>query len=968
MALSTSITLTISDYDIKMSRSLKFYKNDALKLVFTINYWGIDNAHGVSQKTLMPLEALSAILFMETPGGTDSVEAGKVEGNVVTFYLDSEYTQNVGVSRMQIRLFDDDGCAITLPEFPFEIKENIYGADVKFSNVVLMDSDGNAIVTEDLNQIDVGDVFLYGVEPVDAVVLKEIRDLPLKEELELTDSLILQDDEGTKRGTLENIAEKISNETTVYLEEAINEFNNNANQQLENNQQSIDNFIEETQTQVDEVLSDANQINQKIAETNAQLLQKANKVDLEIERERINQLAKLESGSTTADAELIDIRIGNDGKTYTSAGDAVRSQFKNVANGVGINNGVLDPLKISGSKVGINKFNPHTITQGYQLNAETGELYDTNASGYVVSDYIPVVPSQDLTILKLQSDLQNYIINGCDRVVLYDENKNWLIGWKTLTTDTVIHHDEMAYLRFSYYKANDDGLEVALRLGIMVVDKNEFPPPYNKDSFIKYDVSLNNVNVEYSEKSSISEHSSTCDVAESSLSSEVSTVAYEVLRKNRTLHVFEQNNMCQTIDEELEVAHINAPLSSGLSYIAMRIHDIDKKSIEENYLVINYEHILGDTIDRFGVRATQGNWGTGYNHIGELKQGVNIVDLQSIIDNKPDEFVDTDLVHISLGVGNLTQDTEYKISARLLPKTMFIHNHVIAHQLLGFNQDDYYNKSEIDKKIGGGLTSDWESKVIATYGDSITAIGNGNGVNLGWQKYVCEYYNFSQHYGRGIGGQRLVWNSATWWANPDGTYNSREESGGTQPDGTTTHLGSFCSWDRITTMFSDEIKDSIDLIIVKGGTNDSVDSTTTNLQWIEGESLDTHWNNASENVMRGDYNINTFKGGIASTIMKLQARCPNAVIVFATPLSGRGTQGENGTMLVGDEYEKAQIIKEICAKFSVPVIDVFGTCGINPLNRTEYIADGVHPYSEKGKKMLSRAIIMGLKTILPKQE
>ena len=40
MALSTSITLTVSDYDMKMSRSLKFYKNDALKLIFTINYWG----------------------------------------------------------------------------------------------------------------------------------------------------------------------------------------------------------------------------------------------------------------------------------------------------------------------------------------------------------------------------------------------------------------------------------------------------------------------------------------------------------------------------------------------------------------------------------------------------------------------------------------------------------------------------------------------------------------------------------------------------------------------------------------------------------------------------------------------------------------------------------------------------------------------------------------------------------------
>lgn len=213
MALSTNITLTVSDYEIKLSRSLKFYKNDALKLIFTINYWGIDNANGIPQKVLMPLEALSAVLFMETPDGTDSVEAGAVDGNVVTFYLDSEYTQNVGVSRMQIRLFDDDGCAITLPEFPFEIRENIYGGtNVNFSNVVLMDNDGNAIVTEDLNQIDVGDVFLYGVEPTKPENLKEISDLELIEILDGTEDLIIQLSDGTtKRVKVSTLLNSLNN-------------------------------------------------------------------------------------------------------------------------------------------------------------------------------------------------------------------------------------------------------------------------------------------------------------------------------------------------------------------------------------------------------------------------------------------------------------------------------------------------------------------------------------------------------------------------------------------------------------------------------------------------------------------------------------------------------------------------------------------------------------------------------------
>ena len=154
---------------------------------------------------------------------------------------------------------------------------------------------------------------------------------------------------------------------------------------------------------------------------------------------RLDQIEALPDGSTTADAELVDIRVGYDGETYPSAGDAVRGQVEDLHNEI---DSYLDTI-IEYSK---NLFNISTINTGKYLSAQ-GEL-NSNAS-YNTSDYCKVTEGETYTAQRGTIYAVSRQVTSMNWVAGYDKNKNfvsgsWLANQSSYTVPTGV-----VYIRFT---------------------------------------------------------------------------------------------------------------------------------------------------------------------------------------------------------------------------------------------------------------------------------------------------------------------------------------------------------------------------------------------------------------------------------------------------------------------------------------------------------------------------------------
>ena len=185
---------------------------------------------------------------------------------------------------------------------------------------------------------------------------------------------------------------------------------------------------------------------------------------------RMSAFSKLEDGSTTGDAELVDARIAHNGKAWDTLGEHVRD----------INNRLTVDIEEHLGRVveSVNLFNKLVATEGIWLSPYGGQVEE--ADGYVVSDYIPF----DLDSTYRNTKDNDWFVLG---VTFYDKNKNrialasdvnayvtvkaaykeWHFGEAALTTHPPIANAR--YVRFSFNMSKEN---------VMIVKDAEYPNAY----------------------------------------------------------------------------------------------------------------------------------------------------------------------------------------------------------------------------------------------------------------------------------------------------------------------------------------------------------------------------------------------------------------------------------------------------------------------------------------------------------
>lgn len=188
-----------------------------------------------------------------------------------------------------------------------------------------------------------------------------------------------------------------------------------------------------------------------LAETNAAVVSNSSNIealtsrvsdaetDILTQTARIDNIASLPEGSTTGDAELMDIRVKADGTTASTAGDAVREQIEKCTTN----------LNDYSDSIGYNMITESSSVfsvDGKYVNDEGGLTDNTN---FKATDYINVTSIDSVVFEKTTS-----FSAGCS-IYFYTDNNTPIIGYRlsNISAKTIVEKPANAkYMRLCVRK------------------------------------------------------------------------------------------------------------------------------------------------------------------------------------------------------------------------------------------------------------------------------------------------------------------------------------------------------------------------------------------------------------------------------------------------------------------------------------------------------------------------------------
>ena len=242
---------------------------------------------------------------------------------------------------------------------------------------------------------------------------KTITNLKELEVAKASDVLLIENATETLKITKQNLLQEFA--TEIYVQQKIAEASLSGGE------------VDDLKTEVEMARGTHNTLNDRLdnvdeiqAQTNAQLSADKNELNA-----RIDTFLSLPEGSTIADAELMDIRVGRNGIVYDCAGTAVRQQFLDVE--TRLDGGELVTVSKSGdffaefdnvvgdisitSTTAINAFSYTKNLAPFEVIAKSSDsiTIDEETDEYVILTIQPNSPWQNITLKSFYLQEGNYV-------------------------------------------------------------------------------------------------------------------------------------------------------------------------------------------------------------------------------------------------------------------------------------------------------------------------------------------------------------------------------------------------------------------------------------------------------------------------------------------------------------------------------------------------------------------------------